>query len=370
MPHIVFLFALASILIAPLLQASWQDELKQKVDENNPPAWMLEQIHQDFAPFLSVTQEDLERTYVDDNQNNNKFLVRFSISNNVVLVKTHDAASRHTRSFALIECFQRLSETIELPDVDFIVSLHDCLTYENRSSFKAPVFGFAKHKHLESEIVLMPDFEALLGNYDFLSEVAKGTQAYPWEKKIPMAIWRGATTGGDSSLEYTLENFLSHPRSELVTLSLQFPYLIDARFNVLGQTSEPSSILLAYAPYFAKSINIAKHLPYKYQILIDGNSCAYSRAYWQLFSNCLIFKQDSDHVQWYYRALIPNVHYIPVKNHLEDLIEKIFWAHEHDLECYQISNNATNFANDNLKRSDVMYYFYLLLTEYAKLQNF
>lgn len=347
--------------------ASWQEELKQKVEENNPPAWMLEQIREDLAPFQTITDQDLETTLQINNPGNYRFLVRFVISNNEIFVKTNDSATNHPRCLYLIQAFESLARAIELPNVDFILSLHDCLTYEDRSGFKAPVLCFAKQKNMEPEIVLMPDFEALLGNYDFLNQVSKGIGAYPWEKKVPIAVWRGATTGGDDSFEYTVENFLFHPRSELVTLSLGFPFFIDARFTILGQTPEPEKIIVAYAKYFGKSIPVSKHLLYKYQILIDGNSCAYSRAYWQLFCNCVIFKQDSEHIQWFYRALKPNVHYVPIKHHLEDLIEKIAWAQEHDDECFQISNNAQDFANKNLKHSDIMYYLYLLLSEYAKI---
>ncbi len=111
------------------------------------------------------------------------------------------------------------------------------------------------------------------------------------------------------------------------------------------------------------------HLKYKYQLLIDGNSCAYSRAYWQLFSNCAILKQSSPNLQWFYGLLKPYVHYIPLQNDLSDLPEKILWSKDHDKEVRKIISNAQMLAQENLKQADLYYYLYLVLHEYSKMQR-
>ena len=116
--------------------------------------------------------------------------------------------------------------------------------------------------------------------------------------------------------------------------------------------------------------SVTHHLKYKYQLLIDGNSSAFSRAYWQLFSNAVILKQSSPYFQWYYRALQPYVHFIPLQNDLGDLIEKIDWAITHDEACRAISREARAFAHQNLSRNAIDYYLYLVLREYRKLQIF
>lgn len=168
---------------------------------------------------------------------------------------------------------------------------------------------------------------------------------------------------------FTEENFLTAPRSQAVTLSIQRPDLIDAKFSALSQCSHPDRILQRFNNYFSDPLPVQEHLQYKYQLLIDGNSCAYSRAYWQLFSNSLIFKQNSPHIQWFYKALTPYAHYIPVRSDFGDLLEKIQWAKEHDKEAQRISKNAQKFAAKNLKKSDVYFYVYVLLKEYAKIQS-
>jgi hypothetical protein len=52
------------------------------------------------------------------------------------------------------------------------------------------------------------------------------------------------------------------------------------------------------------------------------------------------------------------------------LVEKIQWAIQDDDKARQIAQNAQHFADNHLKRSDLMLYLYLLLQEYAQLQNF
>ena len=133
----------------------------------------------------------------------------------------------------------------------------------------------------------------------------------------------------------------------------------------LCSVQTPDAVRRNYAEYFGRTMSISEQLQYKYQLLIDGNSCAYSRSYWQLFSNCVIFKQSSPDIQWFYGALQPYVHYIPLEQDLSDLVEKILWARSHDDEAKTIMLNARNFAEANLTREQVHYYLYLVLKEYG-----
>jgi hypothetical protein len=156
--------------------------------------------------------------------------------------------------------------------------------------------------------------------------------------------------------------------ARVVSLSLQYPKLINAKFHYLVQCVDPEVVQSRFPEYFAFKSRIRDHLLYKYQLLIDGNSSSYSRAYWQLFSECTIFKIDSSYIQWYSSAFYPDEHYIPVKADAQDLVEKIQWAESHDERVEQIAQNAFRFAQDNLQYADILYYVYLLFLEYAKLQ--
>ena len=147
-----------------------------------------------------------------------------------------------------------------------------------------------------------------------------------------------------------------------------YPELITAGFNSVGPRIEHF-----LRDFRALGSSIQKHIQYKYQILIDGFGGMGSggNGYeWRLLSNCLTFKQESPNITWFEKGLKPYAHFIPVQNDLLDLMEKLEWAMLHEMECQQISKNATDFANNYLKLEDRYYYLNYLFHEYAKCQTF
>ncbi len=357
-------FTIATFFLFSALHG-WEAELKQKIAAANPPSWAIEQVREDLSCFLEsgVTQEMLDATMqLNENQVRGFLFARFQVVNNEVLVLGNIPDSEKVRLIAVTNALRALATVVQLPNLDFIVTLHDSLDIDDLPS---PIFAFAKHCN-SKKIILIPDFEALSDRTSMLLEVKLGEEKYPWKQKLPLAVWRGSTTGG----VYNRDNFLAFPRSRAVTLSLEYPSLINARFTQLVQCADTKKVMKKFHDYFDEPYSMLKHMKYKYQILIDGNSCAYSGAYWRLFSNCVVLKQSSPNIQWYYKGLVPNVHYIPVQQDLSDLIHKIKWAKKHDREARIISQQAQQFAQGNLTYPDILYYVYLLLTEYAKLQSF
>ncbi len=334
--------------------------------ENNVPAWMIEQIQEDLAPFRDngVKRKDLDKQMqVQEDLHLDLQLVRFRIANREIYISGFPPPhpNYQARVLPVARFLKKLALLVDLPEVEFIMTTHDEL---DGKELVAPVFAFAKNPKYAPHVILMPDFEALGGFRNELAEVERGNALFPWSKKIPLAFWRGAMTGG----AYTIDNFLEYPRAKSISFSLEFPRLINSRFTALCQCErECPKIRAKYAPYFASFVSIDKQIAFKYQLLIDGNSCAYSRAYWQLFSNCVVLKQASDSIQWYYRALQPYVHYIPIKTDMSDLVDVVLWAIDHDAQAEAMSKEAQSFAHNNLTNFRIMQYLYLLLKEYAKL---
>lgn len=339
----------------------WRKDCSKKISTNKAPEWMLKQIESDFSSFAAsgITSEMID-TVMRQSQPNWE-LIRFRIIDNHLSIVEHHSVTP-IRLAWMTEALQALTEITHIPNIDFIMCLGDSI---DGIEFAAPVFAFAKHQDSHA-IVLIPDFEALSGqSVHLLHTVDQGNKKYPWNKKIAKAFWRGATTGTVISKE----NFLTLPRSQAVTCSLEHPSLIDARFTHLVQCNDSELVRERFSSYFSLPISVKNHMAYKYQLLIDGNTCAYSRAYWQLFSNCAILKQESPNIQWFYSLLKPYVHYIPVANDLIDLSEKVTWSKDHDKEIQKIISNAQRIAKENLNQSEVYYYLYLVLKKYAELQR-
>lgn len=153
-------------------------------------------------------------------------------------------------------------------------------------------------------------------------------------------------------------------------LSLSIPHLVDARFTKYCQGAESNPEMRALPDLIAQAVTPLDSLKNKYLIDVDGNTCGYSRFYWTLLSNSLVIKQLTDNVQWYYRALKPYIHFLPVKKDFSDLAETLSWARAHDLECEHIAQNATQFVLENLREEHIYLYLDLLLNKYADLLIF
>jgi hypothetical protein len=72
-----------------------------------------------------------------------------------------------------------------------------------------------------------------------------------------------------------------------------------------------------------------------------------------MLTGSLILRVMSEYTSWVDHLLVPNVHYIPVKPDLSDLVAKIEWCKSHDLKASKIANAGFEFARDVLRRGYV-----------------
>jgi hypothetical protein len=213
---------------------------------------------------------------------------------------------------------------------------------------------------------LIPDQLTLSESwYRSQQEIFAANKELSWEQKAPIAIWRGwLSDTGEVSKGKLSANYDTTPRFTLCKIATLHPNSIDA-----GLTNLDSKELESIAKNLGmlkNSLTKEDHLKGKYLPVLDGHMCTYPGYQWRLLSNSVCLKQESDQVQWFYSALQPFVHYIPVKNDMSDLVEKIEWAKDHDEEAAAISKQARDFAEKNLRFEDVYYYLYLTFHEYAK----
>ncbi len=84
----------------------------------------------------------------------------------------------------------------------------------------------------------------------------------------------------------------------------------------------------------------------KYALDIDGFSNAWCNFMQRLKLGCCVLKVDSQFGfrQWYYDALVPFEHYVPVQADLSDLAEKVDWVRSHDREAREIAEHGQAFA--------------------------
>lgn len=326
-----------------------------------PSEWMTHQINADLR---GIVPEELTEAFLLDKYQ--------SLPSNFTLIQIRDGVATtyecdkktelDFRERLILQHLNAVSQTVRLPNCIFLMDLGDGVISFSQYTVQVPFLCYSKKKSME-KLILFPDPDSLSSWETLQKEVKIGQGLYPWSKKKNKAIWRGSTTG----VGFTRDNFSTFPRFQLVKKSLDNPKWVNARFTGIGQGAEKFEDKLK--GYKGNALPVHKHLQYKYQILVDGNSCAWSRAYWQLFSNCLMIKQDSDLIQWFYGALKPGKHYLPVASDFHNLIRVLRWAKKHDREASKISANARRFAKKNLQYSDMQRYTYHLLVAYSNLQH-
>lgn len=73
-------------------------------------------------------------------------------------------------------------------------------------------------------------------------------------------------------------------------------------------------------------------------------------------------------MQWYFKALKPWVHYIPIDVVSEEhLKERLIWAMTHDEEAKNISKASTELCDEIFSNQSIELYIRTLLENYAKL---
>lgn len=88
--------------------------------------------------------------------------------------------------------------------------------------------------------------------------------------------------------------------------------------------------------YTKETIDRMEMIRYKYILDIDGNSNTWDATAWKLNSGSVIFKTDSNWVQWFYEYYKPWVHYIPINDDFSNLQEMYQWTERHPEECKQM----------------------------------
>jgi hypothetical protein len=208
----------------------------------------------------------------------------------------------------------------------------------------------------------------------------------PWEKRVPTAVFRGASTGCGVSSDTSRETF----NQRLIAAKISHQTKPD-RYNVplidAGITKwnlRPRKVL--NEPYL-QTIDFKREAPkvgpltpheqskYKYIINIDGHVSAFRLSLEMSMGCCILLVQSTIPVEkgngkngggwkmWFSHLLKPYVHYVPIKSDLSDLVEKIQWCRDNDEKCKKISEEAMAFSKEMLTRDSILDYMQNLMVQ-------
>ena len=353
--RIFFLLFLPSVIFA--------SPLKKLIE--SPPSWMSKQLKEDFNVYKGkkLPLKNIGELY--EKKAEEWLLIEFTIDDRHVSYRTKipkDHFLQH-RIRVYDKVISQLAKKFKLPDMVFLISMADGVDLPQGTLEGVPLFAMCKKLGGENHCILIPDFEALNAAYQVLPDVDVAKIDPSWEAKVPKMIWRGSTAQEGGAIANS--NYEQFSRVQLCSLSLAMPELIDARFTHFAQLAEP---VPALEPLRGEWVSFEKQFKYKYHILVDGNASAYSASGWKFFTNALVFKPNSSWVQWYYGQLQPWVHYVPIEADLSDLLDKIQWAIQNDLQSKTIAKNSREFAITHLTLHYNLAYLHLALIKYSKLK--
>ncbi len=351
-----FLFIVWANCISLEAAETFNQKLKEPV-----PQWMKQQIEEDLS---ALRNQPIKRSQISDYycaSSPEHYLVQFTIRNNEITTecKTSNSEGIEYRKRAYEDALKAISRYVRLPDTVFLISMHDAYTLSNG----VPVFSMCKRES-DYWAILVPDFDALREKFQVLPTKDLTVYEPRWEDKKDLLIWRGSTA--QASLDGELmrpDNIHRFSRVILCELSQKYPELIDAKFTFFAQGGENIPYLKRFQ---ARQMPFEELIQYKHHLFIDGNVSPYSASGWKFFINSLIFKPDSPWIQWYFNALRPYEHYIPLQKDLSDLVEKFLWVKNHSEEASRIVRQTREFAVKNLILSNHWLYFYYLLEEYSR----
>lgn len=346
------------------LAFSWNissESLLEKL-QNEPPKWMQKRIQTDLAFFqdgLCYNQIEMCLENLSEMQGSNKAgLVRIQFINGIVDASPLHPLNAEQKKYAeeFVSAINLLHSISPIPNLDLVLcasSSFDRPLLLLKTS--APIFALSKERH-NNKVALIPRL------CDRDRETTFQTFIYQWDKKREKAFWRGFATDGN----YGRFEWDCRPRAILALRSQHNKDILDAAIV-------PSSILDNWIKNWMNNLSLlSDFIPqkdqcsYKYLLSIDGADSP-SSLEWQLFTKSLVFKAESNRIQWYFDELQPGLHYIPFHPRSIDLIEKIMWAQTHDVMAHSIAENGHQFAIEHLLDEELFVYLYHLLTEYSRL---
>ena len=245
--------------------------------------------------------------------------------------------------------------------------------YRSRYPSYLPILSMnSSDQFLDKSIPTWEDWAMVSYWYDkrvFLTNKNKNFKTYPepsqfninWSSKIPIAVFRGSSTGVGTTIETNDRLFVCH-LSSLQKKAKDGNCYLDAKITTWNcrprkkKGDEYYRIIEKenYQYLFGEELSQIEQSNYKYILHISGHSCAYRLTLEMFYGSVILYFPFSTSL-WFFSKLKPYVHYIPIQEITEECIFKtIDWCKSNDQLCKEISENARNFAIHNFTRDGML----------------
>lgn len=167
----------------------------------------------------------------------------------------------------------------------------------------------------------------------------------PFEEKSPKLVWRGKSN-----------------QAERVELLKRF---YDSPVCDVGDTHAKSKRTIYERPF----LSIPGQLQYRYVLSIEGNDVA-TNLKWIMASNSVCFMRKPRFETWFMEgALVPDFHYVLLKDDHSDLEEKVHFYNEHPEQAQQIIANANDYMKKFFDEDAELLISLLVMDKYFRLSK-
>ncbi|BFZ13095.1 hypothetical protein BsWGS_16134 [Bradybaena similaris] len=309
------------------------------------------QIEHDLDPFKSINMVQVAREAVEKfHHKGRRSICHYKIVSNQVYRKCY---GEHVGFKMFADAILlSLARKMFLTDFEFFMNLGDW-PLENKADADKPIPIMSWCGSKNAYDIVLPTYDITEATLQMMGRISldifsvQANTGPRWENKSAVAFWRGR----DSRRE----------RLQLVEMSQKHPQLIDARLTKMFFFPHNET---KYGP-LTPQISFFEFFKYKYQLNIDGTVAAYRLPY-LLAGDAAVFKQESEYYEHFYSRLKPDVHYVPIKQDLSDLLEKIQWAMSNDDKVKVIAKNGQEFAREHLTPANILCYHVRAFQQYAR----
>lgn len=241
-----------------------------------------------------------------------------------------------------VNYYCKLNSHSELPDSCQKIGNHTPKKRTGNSVYFFDTYKWTKYfpnhlkwAHLPGDIVDIPEIPSIvksrpihgenqnsvLLNLDRIRHFIFLNDSIPFTEKSNMIIFRGKVKRLPARVKF-MEQYFNHPMCDC------------------GDTQYDEE----YKEWYTTKKTLYEHLQYKFVMAIEGNDVA-SNLKWIMSSNSIAVMPRPKYETWFMEGkLIPNVHYIEVKEDFSDLIERVTYYINNPNEAQKIIDNAHKYV--------------------------
>ena len=221
----------------------------------------------------------------------------------------------------------------------YFFDLYKYLTYFNENFKLSYLFGDVIHipnepTFVKSRPISEKNQNSILFNLNKVRHFIFINDSIRFEEKKDILVWRGKAH--QKHRQYFLNKYYTHPLCDV------------------GQILKKQD--KRKIEWEKSKMSLKEQLNYKFILTIEGNDVA-SNLKWVMSSNSLAFMVRPKYETWFMEGtLIPNYHYVLLKDDYSDIEEKIRYYSEHSEEAKKIINNAHVYIEQfqSQEREDVI----------------